>query len=262
MAYRTSALPNSLRPRPRLVTPRVARLMGMRGLGDYTAIDTTSGARVSYGGNAPGTTTTAAAAYPDGTILSGDNNTYIVVDGETHVFPDWNTYQVTTFNGYRVAESPLVVASAKQLSAIPVGTPVPEGGTNYGMSPDTVAPVSTVAATPTTTSAAGTISSVLQPGAVYNSTTGYYTNPDGSIYYPGAVGGNYVSTAPTYSATLEQGAVYNPTTGMYTNPDGTVYNPSLASSSTAIDWTSPSTWPIWVWLALAGGTWLVFLRRR
>jgi hypothetical protein len=131
-----------------------------------------------------------------------------------------------------------------------------------------VVPASVTSATTTTAtnSVAGTVSAVLEPGAVYNSSTGYYTNPDGSIYYAATSSGNYVSTTPTYNATLEAGAVYDASTGMYTNPDGTIYDPSLAASATVtttFDITEPSTWPTWVWLAAAaGGTWLLFLRRR
>ena len=148
------------------------------------------------------------------------------------------------------------------LHSYQIGPPLPQVAAPAAPAPATPAPTAPTTASP---GVAGTISRCSKPGAVYDATTGYYTNPDGSIYYPATSAGNYVSTSPTYNSVLEPGATYNATTGMYTNPDGTIYDPSatVAATASTFDLTEPSTWPTWVWLALAaGGTWLLFLRRR
>ena len=152
--------------------------------------------------------------------------------------------------------------SAAALAAIPTGC---AAGIDFAAQQSTAStpstattPAPTVAATASTTTPV--YSATLEPGATYNASTGQYTNPDGSIYIPQA--SNYVSTTPTVSSVLEPGAVYNASTGYYTNPDGTIYSPATAASTATIDLTSPSTWPTWVWLALAaGGTWLLFFKR-
>lgn len=240
MAYRASvadfqrrraAIP-SPNARPKLVSPKVARLMG---LGDYTQVNPTTGALVTYAGTAPGSA--AAMPYPDGTLIQNPAGTvFIVVNGQLHGFPSGASLQASSFNGYPINTGSILSLTNAQITALPLGANVPSGGGNYGTVTYPPAPL------------------VSSPTTIATST----------VATSGTSTGNYIETAPTYNATLEAGAIYNPTTGMYTNPDGTIYDPSLASSTTStFDITEPSTWPTWVWLALAaGGTWLLFLRRR
>jgi hypothetical protein len=257
MAFRTTAL--AQRPR---VTPRVARLMGLRGLADYSVI-TPGGARISYTGNPPGTPATTGGAvtrprgtlnrqpqipYADGTLIqgTGDSATYLMQNGQKCWIPDINTFWAMGFEQDQIVRN----VPDSVMNSIPTGPTLPQ------IVPATSTPAAPAAAA---SSAAGTVSTVMETGAVFDSVTGYYTNPDGSIYYPPTSASNYVSSG-TFTSTLEQGATYDAATGYYVNPDGTIYDPS--SASTAFDITSPSTWPTWVWLALGvGGTWLVFLKK-
>src|SRR5208337_3499540 len=120
----------------------------------------------------------------------GFNNAaiYIIQNGARSWIPD-----MQTFNALGLAMGAVHRISWALLSQIPLGPSIPS---EEGLVAQQQSQSATVAPTPTTvpapassattinTTAAGTVSSVLQPGAAYNASTGYYTNPDGSIYYP------------------------------------------------------------------------------
>jgi hypothetical protein len=265
MAIRSTAVPHFHRrpaarlPRPVLVSPKVAHLMG---LGDYSVI-TPSGARISYSGTAPSAPPTppvsnGPAPYPDGTLVAatGTAPVYVITGGQKSWIPN-----MTTLYAMGYAPQEINYISAAALAAIPTAAPQESISLQQSTASSTstaTTPAPTVAATASTTTPV--YSATLEPGATYNASTGQYTNPDGTIYIPQA--SNYVSTTPQVNSVLEPGAVYNASTGYYTNPDGTIYMPASAASTDTIDLTSPSTWPTWVWLALAaGGTWLLFFKR-
>jgi hypothetical protein len=264
MAYLSAAsvLPfrqPTARPRnARRVPPAVLR--GLRGIGDYSVIAPT-GARVAYGGPAPVSPTyvvpgsTPPATFPPGALLratgvpandSFDAAAVFVInsDGTRSWIPDPTTFAALGYSWSAVQNVPYA-----SLQQIPLGPTASAGAsqiTNAGSTttPTTLSPV------------AGTVVTTIQPGASYNASTGIYTNPDGTIVYGAGAYSTPTSLTPTSGTvvtTIEPGATYNAQTGIYTNPDGTlVYSASLSTSGT-IDWTSPSTWPFWVWGAIAAG---------
>ena len=59
---------------------------------------------------------------------------------------------------------------------------------------------------------------------------------------------------------MQAGAVWDATIGGYVNPDGSVYY--APSTTSSIDFTSPSTWPVWMWAVAAGAAWFVFLKKK
>ncbi len=243
------------------------------GLRDYSTIGP-GGSRIISTGNPPGTNPVSSGGggvnlgpgmnYPAGSLVAaagvtGVNPVYVIQNGQACWIPDQNTLYAMGYNWSDVKYIPAGI-----LARIPVGPPVQQVITQQ-----------TTASTPATSAAASTptISTVLEPGATLISSgtyAGMYQNPDGTIYDPStapAGSSSTYSTTATFSSVLESGAVPITTgvyAGMYQNPDGTIYDPSTASSSsslTTFDITEPSTWPTWVWLALAaGGTWLVFFK--
>ena len=153
-----------------------------------------------------------------------------------------------------------------QLDAIPLGSSL-QSVTTHPYASDiaaqnaATATASAVAAAPAATSAAGTVVSYMEPGAVYNPSTGYYTNPDGTLYAASASSAalpTATAAAGTVVSYMLPGAVYNPSTGYYTNSDGTLYT---AATTSAIDLTSPTTWPWYLWAGIAVGGFLLLRRR-
>lgn len=246
MAFRRSSVgPTTRRPvgvrtpplRPRLVAPKVAHLMG---LGDYCTVSP-SGARVCYTGNdpnAPGggaTSPPVAGSLYEGMFVQDISGPpapiYYVQGGQKHWVPDQTTLRAMGGSPGLQTRLPSAV-----LAAIPPGAPLPsiQIQTSTAAQPAPSAAAAATAPATDATAAAATVAA---------STTG-----------------NYVSTVPSYSSVLEPGATYDASTGYYTNPDGTIYAPAVSTST--FDISSPSTWPTWVWLALAaGGTWLLFFKR-
>lgn len=290
---------------PRVVSKKVAALMG---LADYSSIDSTTGARVSYGGTQSGTTGTSAAPYPDGTLIQGAGQaaTYLMQGGQAHWIPDFATFTAMGFQTSEITRnvpltvlnpligSPLPTLAAPVSQATSSGPAYPDGTLLQGVGQSAVylvqgglahwipdwstfaamgfqtseitrnvpltvlnamvgAPLPTLAtpvsqstssaSTSTSTSQAGTVAATLEAGASYDSTNGYWVNPDGSIYYPQTSAGNYIAPGSMFS---------------------TISAPAAATAvAPAFDITSPSTWPTWVWLALAaGGTWLVLFKKK
>ncbi len=244
-----------------------AAFMAQAGAAGYPAPPGTPGAP---GGGLPAPpiivgspTPTAPPTIADGTLVQATPGTapagsaseavYLIQNGARSWIPDEATLAAWGFSSAQIQQIPYA-----QLLQIPLGATL--SSVTSAAAP--AAPAATT--TPATASTPGTVVSYMEAGAVYNA-AGYYTNPDGTIYYP-PVGSTpatiNTAAAGTINSVLEPGATYNATTGYYTNPDGSIYYPATATA-TAIDWTSPSTWPTWVWLALAAGIGLLtFMKRR
>ena len=212
------------------------------GLGDYSVIGP-GGSRVTYGGNDPnagGTVTTPPVAPPSpyegmfiqDTNLYGKGPIYLVQNGQKHWVPDQTT--LDALGGFAGQQMLLPTAT---INAIPTGAPEPSITIQQSTVSQPVSPAGTGSATPNNVATATTTTAATTPTS------------------------NYVATTPTYSSVLETGATYNSSTGYYTNPDGTIYMPATTTST--FDLASPSTWPTWVWLALAAGaSWLLIFKRR
>ena len=247
----------------------------LRGLGAVTASITPSGARVS--------SDTTATTYPDGTLIAatGTAPIYVIMNGQLRWIPNWATYVAMGFNPASSGSRPLAVnyVPAAVLNSIPRGADLPDLSTGSaatappgGNVPPTPAPQPssiTVNLPPPATSPIPTITGVvattLQAGAVWDASINGYVNPDGSVYYSttaGTISTNTVVPASTgvVSATMQTGAVWDATIGGYVNPDGSVYY--APSTTSSIDFTSPSTWPVWMWAVAAGAAWFVFLKKK
>jgi hypothetical protein len=233
----------------------------LSGMG-YTSVITPSGLRVS---SDPTPTT-----FPDGTLLaaSGQSATYIVSNGQLRWIPNG-----ATFNAMGFTVSQIRYVQPTVLNAIPMGQPMPDlsGGYAPTSPPPTPTPTSPpasppAATAPTSVTPTGAVASVLEPGAVWNATVGGYVNPDGSTYY----GAGSSSTAPglitptptgVVATTIEPGATYDASIGGYLNPDGSVYYGASTTATSAIDITSPSTWPWYMWAVGVGGLYLLLKKK-
>jgi hypothetical protein len=120
--------------------------------------------------------------------------------------------------------------------------------------------VSNAAAIPTIT---GVVAATMQAGAVWDASINGYVNPDGSVYYS-TTAGTIAATIPAITgvvaATMQAGAVWDATIGGYVNPDGSVYY--APSTTSSIDLTSPSTWPVWLWAVGAGAVALFMFKKK
>jgi hypothetical protein len=217
----------------------------LNGMGATASYITANGSRVSYQPS-PG------LVYPDGTLLRateligtpGGDPVYVLLSGMLH----W--VSGAAFSAYGYSQGSIKNVPLAQLQALPQGDPITVPGdtqappTPYSsVTPAATYPVSSPPVTILSDSTSGTAA------AVTSVATAAPAVP--------ASAGNYVYTDPT------TGAEYytDPTTGQTTLISGAAT--LAASASTSIDLSSPSTWPTWLWLALAAaGTWFVVFKKK
>ena len=261
---------------------RVPRRLG------YAATITPGGSRVSYD---PATTT-----YPDGTLIAANGTVtiYLIQNGQLRSFPNSGTLNAMGYSGKQV-----YYVSQAVLNSIPMGSALPDVTGPPPVSsptlPPTPAPAPVQYSDGTLIAATGTATIYLiQNGslnwfpdmttlvamgysgipvtyvsqAVLNSIPMGSEIPEASVVATSPI--STVTSSPAaaaipaitgvVAATMQAGAVWDASINGYVNPDGSVYY--APSTTSSIDFTSPSTWPVWMWAVAAGAAWFVFLKKK